>query len=524
MDKEKVINYFLEKGILLSPDFVDRLTDNFDFSSFYNEFSNKNIMDNLILDETLFLKNNNSSESNIFPNDSKDIENSNETQLISVEREKVDFNNNKVKVVFSYEDHTKKREVSDFVSYFKNRYEVLRKILASRQELQDSVSIIRLSRKQEGEVVSVVGLVLNKGETKNGNIKITLEDTSGIFDVLVTKNKQELYQVARDVTLDEVIGVSGVVGRNIVFCNKLYFPDVPLTHEFKKSPDEVYAVFISDIHFGSKNFLASDFMKFIGWLREEYGSEQQREIANKVGYLFVVGDVVEGVGNYPGQEEDLEIKDIYKQYEGITNYFKLIPKNIKIIICGGNHDAMRMSEPQPKFDKIISKGFYDIPNMIIVSNPSIVNIHSSEKFPGFDVLLYHGFSFPYFGNNVPSIVEKGGIFRCDLIMKFLLQRRHLATSHSSTLYVPESNYDPLVIERVPDIFVSGHIHQIAATSYRNVSMINCSCWVIQSEDQAKRGIVPRPGKIPIMNLMTREIKLMNFLDDNVKVLLSERLI
>ena len=174
------------------------------------------------------------------------------------------------------------------------------------------------------------------------------------------------------------------------------------------------------------------------------------------------------------------------------------------------------------FDKVISKGLFEIPNITMVSNPALVNIHSSEHFSGFDVLMYHGASFPYFGDNVPSIRDKGGIFRCDLIMKFLLQRRHLAPSHSSTLYVPDENSDPLVIEKVPDIFVSGHIHQITAANYRNVSMINSSCWVIQSEDQAKRGIVPHPAKIPIVNLKTREVKIMNFLDDNIKVLIHER--
>jgi len=83
--------------------------------------------------------------------------------------------------------------------------------------------------------------------------------------------------------------------------------------------------------------------------------------------------------------------------------------------------------------------------------------------------------------------------------------------------------DPMVIEKVPDIFVSGHIHQITVSSYRNVSLINSSCWVVQSEDNAKRGIVPHPAKIPIINLKTREIKIMNFLDDSAKILYAERL-
>lgn len=444
-----------------------------------------------------------------------EVDNSMGSQVLLVTKKEEEKYN--VNIIFSYVDNFKKREVQDFVSYFKHRYESLKGILSCRQELQDSISIARLPRKQQGEVISVIGLVLDKSETKNGNIKITLEDNTGTFDVLFTKNKAEVYETARDIVLDEVIGVSGTIGNKIIFCNNLYFPEIPITHELKKTPDEVYTVFVSDIHFGIKQFLRGDFTNFIKWLNGEFGNQKQREVASKVGYLFVVGDIVEGVGIYPGQENDLDIKDIYEQYEDAANFFRQIPKHIKIIICGGNHDAIRMSEPQPIFDKAISKSFYEIPNIIMVSNPAIVNVHSSEDFSGIDVLMYHGYSFIYYADNVPSIRSKGGQDRCDLIMKFLLQRRHLAPAHSSTLYVPEPSFDPLVIEKIPDIFVSGHIHRIMASNYRGVTLINSSCWVTQTEDQAKRGIVPHPAKIPIINLQTREIKIMNFLSEDENV-------
>lgn len=107
-------------------------------------------------------------------------------------------------------------------------------------------------------------------------------------------------------------------------------------------------------------------------------------------------------------------------------------------------------------------------------------------------------------------------------MKFLLQKRHLAPTHGSNMYIPDEE-DPLIIKEIPDIFVSGHIHQTTVSNYRNVSMINSSCWVVQSEDNAKRGIVPNPCRIPIINLKTREVRIMNFLDEDTKVLLSERM-
>ena len=556
-DKSETVNYFLDKGFLVSPTFFKNLDSDFDNSNFFNALNKKTLSKPLILNEDLldYIKLNKLLDFNWVDFDrarvmyEKNIgsflyskfrdlisvnflsENKNSQGTVAIQeviQEKKQIiqeskeQDGKVNILFSYEEKNKKREVQDFVKHFKARYESIKKILYSRQELKESVSIARLARKSEGESTCIIGVVLEKEITKNNNYIFTLEDPTGSFKVLITKSREELYNVARDLVHDEVIGVTGVIGNNILFCNNIYLPEIPINNELKKSPDEVYAVFISDVHFGIKNFLAGDFMKFIMWLKGEYGTEQQKDVASKVKYLFVTGDVVEGVGIYPGQEEDLAIKDIYAQYDEATRYFKMIPERIKIIICAGNHDAIRIAELQPIFDKDLSKGFFTIPNMIQVSNPAMVNIHSSDGFPGFNVLMYHGFSFFYYGDQVPSIREKGGIARCDLIMKYLLQKRHLAPSHGSNLYVPDEQEDPLVIEKVPDIFVSGHVHQITVGSYRNVSLINSSCWVVQSEDNAKRGMVPHPSKIPIINLKTREVRIMNFLDDETKVLFNER--
>ena len=108
--------------------------------------------------------------------------------------------------------------------------------------------------------------------------------------------------------LDEVIGISGSLGNKIIFSNVVLYPDIPTTIEMKKAPDEAYAVFLSDIHFGSKDFLHEEFDKFTKWISGEVGSEKQKETAKKVKYVFIVGDMVDGIGIYPGQDEELTIK------------------------------------------------------------------------------------------------------------------------------------------------------------------------------------------------------------------------
>ena len=128
----------------------------------------------------------------------------------------------------------------------------------------------------------------------------------------------------------------------------------------------------------------------------------------------------------------------------------------------------------------------------------------------FKVLLYHGFSFTYFADQVPSLRAAGGVARSDLLMKFLLKRRHLAPTHTSNLYIPDVDEDRLVIDTVPDFFVTGHVHTFSVSSYRNVSMLNCSCWITKTPFQEKMGIEPSPGRVLIANLQTRDVKVIKF--------------
>ncbi|MDD5133262.1 MAG: metallophosphoesterase [Candidatus Nanoarchaeia archaeon] len=413
-------------------------------------------------------------------------------------------------ILKGYKETTKKRELKDFVYYFRSRYESLKKILMNHIELQNTVSIQKLRNPTEKKEVSLIGVVSNKLKTKNKNTILLLEDTTGTINVLINKNRKELNDIAEDIVLDEVIGIKGVLDQNIIFVNELFLPDIPLDLKIKKCEDDVYSVFIGDVHLGLKQFLAEDFSRFISFLNKEFGTKEQKELASKIKYLFIVGDLVEGVGVYPGQEQDLEIKDIYKQYEYLASQLAKIPKEIKIIVCGGNHDALRIAEPQPIFDKKLAKALYDLPNITMVTNPSVVNIHASANFSGFDVLLYHGYSFPFYANEVQSIRTNGGQERIDLIMKFLLQRRHLAPTHTSNLYIPDPTQDSLVIDRVPDFFVTGHLHKICVTNYKNITCLNCSCWASQTADMERRGIIPDPSKAIAVNLKTREIKIMSF--------------
>ncbi|MBI4448183.1 DNA-directed DNA polymerase II small subunit [Candidatus Woesearchaeota archaeon] len=419
----------------------------------------------------------------------------------------------KVIVTQNYLTKPIKREVKHFVSYFRIRYENLKKILETREELKKTISIKRIKNKESKEKVALIGLVAEKRVTKNGNILLKLEDPTDEVIVIVNKTKKDLFEQAQNLTGDEVIGITGSVSEKIIFVNNLFLPDIPLTKELKKSPDEAYAAFISDIHVGSKMFLPQDFERFINWLNGEVGNKEQKETSQKIKYLFIIGDLIDGVGIYPEQDKELTIKDVEQQYDECAKYLSKIRSDIQIIICGGNHDALRIAEPQPPLNKEYAKKIYALPNATLVSNPALVNIHSSTDFPGFDVLLYHGYSFDYYVANVDTIRNNGGYDRADLIMQMLLQKRHLAPTHSSTLYIPDQEKDSLTINKVPDFFVTGHIHKANVGSYRNVTTISSSCWQAKTAFQEKVGHNPEPSRVPIVNLKTRQIKVIKFANE-----------
>ena len=417
---------------------------------------------------------------------------------------------NPVEVIYSFEEDSRKREVQDFIDYFNARYRGLSQILGSRQELANATAIGRVLQKRERESISIIGMVSEKSVTKNGNLVLSLEDPSGIIKVIVNKNKPELFALCQTVVLDEVIGVIGFNGDKVVFATNILWPDIP-RKEIKKSGDDLYVLFLSDLHVGSNKFLLDGFEKFLRWLNLEEGSEKQREIATKVRYLIIAGDLVDGCNIYPEQDKELLIKDVSEQYKECARLLSKIPRHISVILCPGNHDAMRVAEPQPPLYKDFAEEMYKIPNITFVSNPALVRIHASETFSGFDLLLYHGYSFDYFVANVDDIRNHGGYNRADIIMSFLLKRRHLSPSHTSTLYVPFRDIDPLLISHVPDFFITGHIHKSAVAHYKNVTTICGSCWQAKTAFQEKVGHNPEPGRVPAVNLKTREVKVLKFI-------------
>src|SRR3989338_4694620 len=427
-------------------------------------------------------------------------------EIYELDKEKMKIDD-KVKVYPFFSPHNKKIEVDDFTNYFKNRVIEMKKFLQDKNELENLVSISKLSGMRQA--ASIIGLVYGKNITKNGNIILEVEDITGRLKVLINKNKEDTYSKAEDISLYSVIGFKGFSNKEIFFANDVIFPDASLPIR-KKSPIDESVVFISDVHVGSRLFLEKNLLKFIDYLNLE---TPEFEEAKKIKYLFIVGDLVAGVGVYPNQEKELAIVDLKRQYEKAAELLGKIRKDIKIIIIPGNHDCVRLMEPQPILDEKYAKPLYEMENVIHASNPSLINIGERGDFPGFNILTYHGFSYPYYVNTIPSLMTRGSPLNPEKIMAYLLKNRHLGPTHNTFVQTLPFTDNDLIIKVVPDIFVSGHTHKGGVLYYKNILLLSTTCWEELMPYQEKMGFESDYCKVPMFNLNTGQVKILDFYDE-----------
>ena len=70
----------------------------------------------------------------------------------------------------------------------------------------------------------------------------------------------------------------------------------------------------------------------------------------------------------------------------------------------------------------------------------------------------------------------------------------------------------MLIRKVPDIFFAGHTHKSAVSYYNNILTISSSTWESLTAFQEKMGNKPDFCKVPMFNLKTRAIKILDFED------------
>lgn len=387
--------------------------------------------------------------------------------------------------------------VEGFTDYFKNRFKKLEKIFHERVDVKDSITISQVFKIPEKTKFKVVGLV-NKKVLRGDRLLVELEDEEGMIE-LVALDK-EVIEKGKLLFEDQVICADAIkYSDKLIVVKDFIWPDIP-NKTSKKSDIPLCVAFISDLHFGSKLFNKALFEKFVQWINLKIGPPELRELASRVKYVIINGDIVDGIGIYPDQINELEITDISKQYEEAYKILSKIPDYIDIIITPGNHDATRKSLPQPPIMRDFAESLYRDDRFRMLGNPLLLNIH------GLDFLIYHGKSLDDVLTKTPglsySTPERGA--------ELLLRCRHLAPIYGASTPIAPMKEDKLVISYVPDIMCLAHVHIYGYKKYRGVSIITSSTWQNQTTFQEKLGLTPTPGIVPILDLQNSEIITIDF--------------
>ena len=384
--------------------------------------------------------------------------------------------------------------LADFTKLFRDRYTQLHRLLRKRQEMKHVIPV-KKAKNRDGNI-AVIGIVDNITRSSKGHVLVDIEDESDSATVYIP---EEDARMADTLVEDEVIGIIGLGGRDgLLIAQQLLRPDIPMGRKKKQGTGNGYVAFASDIHIGSKTFLEKEWKKFMQWMNGEMGTTRQQTVARNIQYLVIPGDIVEGVGIYPNQEQDLYIEDIYEQYKALAEELSAVPRDVTIILQPGNHDAVRQAIPQPAFGDDVQQIFSGL-NVVFVGNPSFIRLD------GLDVLLYHGQSLFDFSTRIGINQNQP-----TEIMKHMLMCRHLAPIYGDITPLAPEKHDYLVIDRIPDVFVTGHVHTTAIDSYRGVQLINASTWQSQTDYQRMMNFMPDPAKVPIVGLDNGRASLMDF--------------
>jgi len=402
--------------------------------------------------------------------------------------------------IFKESDVTKRStcegKIENFTEYFNRKYEDIRGILRERDVLKAAVPISAVKKQHPEDTVSITVMVTNKRESARGFRFLDVEDPSGELTVLVPQGDRLMDELYNSIMLDEVIGITGRMQRDLFRAGEIFQPDLPLDNKTNTAEEPVCMALLSDIHVGSYLFLEKEFNHFLDCLNLKGNNNEKFQ---NIKYVLVAGDLVDGVGVYPKQENELSIPDIYKQYDFFASLLERIPDHIEVVLAMGNHDAVRGAEPQPQLDKDIAGRICDLNNVHLVGNPAMVSTH------GVKTLIYHGTSMDTIIGSLANCTYS----RPEIAMIEYLKRRYLIPSYGNDNISPEKE-DYLLINDIPDIFHGGHVHTNGYANYRGVKIINSGTFQGRTKYQEDQGHEPTPGRVPIINLQSHEVSVVHF--------------
>ena len=431
--------------------------------------------------------------------------------------------------------------IDDFLAMFRDRFERIKKIYMARIDTQNAVppSVAKMrknptkragpmdgdgARRRRPPSQVVIGIIRDKSISKAQNVIIDFEEyrsdagptdnrssskgtNESIICIIPSKlsglKGTTLSEKANALLLDEIVCISGSVdydGRMIA--DDVLFPDIPTARQMGRAKRDIYAAFISDLHCGSQEFLEEELDQFIAWLNGKDVDEADKSTAANTRYLFIAGDMVDGISVYPGQRYHLEIISLYDQYALIAEKLRKLPEHVKVFCIPGNHDAARQALPKPPILKTFAEPLYNLENVTMLGDPSQVIIE------GVNVLITHGDSL----DDLVTMIPGASYTEPAMPMKELLKKRHLAPVYGGKTELAPLHRDWMVIDTPPDVVHFGHAHHNAVDNYRGVQIINSGTFQSQTDFMRKQGVVPTPGIVTFLNLRTGSPEVKFFYD------------
>ena len=377
-------------------------------------------------------------------------------------------------------------KVDDFASYIKNRYVRLTHIIECNMGRPVPIDKAKAHPRED---VKIIGIVYEVKKTKNNNIILTIEDLSGTCSVLISKSSQ---YIDWEFVNDEVLGFVGTFNeqKTLFFPSRICRPDVPKrSWEISDTPSK--ALLLSDVHIGSTGFADKGWENTMRWLRENH----EKECIN---YVAIGGDLVDGIGVYPDQDRELAIMDIYKQYSALTEALKDIPDGIETICCPGNHDAVRLAEPQPVWKKCFTENMDS--SIHLIGNPVQFELEG-RRFS-----CYHGKGIDQLVSSMQSVTYENPTTAMMNMLKF----RHYCPTYGGKVPLCPEKTDYLVIDKVPDVFMAGHVHKSQSAIYNGIRLVQCGSSQYQTGYQKLHNFVPDVCVIPTISLSTGVVRFHDF--------------
>ncbi len=387
-----------------------------------------------------------------------------------------------------------KGTVDEFINIIRDRFEFLKSILIRKSSVDPiPIADLKASTRRNGDNILIIGMVMEKRVFRDFSIRMSLDDETGSIPVIFKKGSR-YWDRADKVPIDSVLAVKGTFINGRIYAESFRVPDLD-GNLVKPGSAEGKAVLISDTHMGSRYFNEKSFNMFIKWLNSD--------LASDVSYLIICGDLVDGVGVYPNQEDELRIADVYKQFNLAASFLERIPKDIKILYIPGNHEPVRQAEPQPVIPSEYLDELLEVrPDLVSLPNPSMIGIGDVK------ILLYHGRSLNAIFKHIPGLQP----IRPETVVEamiWMLRLRHLAPIYGEHPLSPEEK-DWLLIDDIPHILHTGHIHVYGVGKYKGVNLVNSGTFENETPYIKSLGIEVTVGKVPVVNLKNLEIEIKNF--------------